>query len=191
MRSDNLRASDLVRLAALTAVVGGLAACGGAEAADGQAGTEGPAPVAQVAAAPDTCSVWTERRGIIGAESPKIRRDGDQLFVWAGGEESGPGAEWYDVTGTPLNVAELQYGIGADAIPSIDIPLFVPANDARLLDLPVSPYRRCERPETIEEIMVIGYVAGGTARAYPTGLLDRHEVVNENTPDGKPFTVGW
>ena len=32
-----------------------------------------------------------------------------------------------------------------------------------------------------DEIMVIGYMAEGQPRAYPTGLLDRHEVVNDQT----------
>ena len=146
--------------------------------------------VASGDAVADSCSVWTEYRGLLGEGSPKIRRDGDEVFVWAGGDPDGPGAEWYEFTGAPIDPAEFQYGIGRDRIPSIDVPLFVPPDDPRLMGLPVSPYRRCERPTTPGEIMVIGYVAGGTARAYPTALLDRHEVVNE-TSNGKPFTVGW
>lgn len=173
--------------AGLSAGVIALAACAAAEATDD--GDAGAAP-AQVVALPDSCNVWTEYRRQIGENSSKIRRDGDQVFVWAGGDESGPGAEWYEVTDAPINIAELQYGLGADAIPSIDVPLFVAADDPRLMDIPPSPYRRCERPQSIDEIMVIGYVAGGTARAYPTALLDRHEVVNEEA-NGKPFTVGW
>ncbi len=151
----------------------------------------GNAADAQVAAAAaDSCSVWSEYRGLLGSGSDKIREEGDQVFVWAGGDESGPGAEWYDFTGAPIDPTELQYGIGRDRIRSIDIPIFVSPDDPRLMELPVSPYRRCERPETADEIMVIGYVAAGQPRAYPTGLLDRHEVVNE-TANGKPFTVGW
>lgn len=166
------------RVVCLGAIVGALAAA--------SAG-----PVLAQSAGDENCSVWTDYRRQIGENSAKIRRDGGRVYVWAGGAESGPEAEWYDVTGTPLNVGELQYGLGADAIPSIDIPLFVQPDDPRLMDLPPSPYRRCERPESADEIMVIGYVAGGTARAYPTALLDRHEVVNEQGADGKPFTVGW
>jgi hypothetical protein len=37
---------------------------------------------------------------------------------------------------------------------------------------------------------VIGYVAEGQPRAYPTALLDGHELVNDEAL-GKPFTVGW
>ena len=189
-----MRSADVLRLrrgsgltAGLSVGVVALVACVAAEATD--AGETGAAP-AQVAALADSCNVWTEYRRQIGEDSPKIRRDGEQVFVWAGGDESGPGAEWYEVTDTPINIAELQYGLGADAIPSIDVPLFVAPDDPRLMDIPPSPYRRCERPQSADEIMVIGYVAGGTARAYPTALLDRHEVVNEEA-NGKPFAVGW
>ena len=34
------------------------------------------------------------------------------------------------------------------------------------------------------------YVVGGDARAYPTALLDGHELVND-VIGGKPRTVGW
>jgi hypothetical protein len=160
-------------------------ACGGA---DGETTDAARGP--RLAAAADSCSVWSEYRGLLGEGSAKIRRDGEDVFVWAGGDESGPGAEWYEFTGAPVDPTELQYGLGADAIPSIDVPLFVEPDDPRLLQIRPSPYRRCERPETADEIMVIGYVAAGQPRAYPTALLDRHEVVNE-TANGKPFTVGW
>jgi len=87
-------------------------------------------------------------------------------------------------------VEELQYGIGIDRIPSIDDPPFVEPDDARLLRIPPSPYRPDERPSTNEEIPVIGYVQDGEAPAYPTALLDRHEVVNDRIR-GKPVAVGW
>ena len=35
-----------------------------------------------------------------------------------------------------------------------------------------------------------GYVIDGQARAYPTALLDHHELVND-TLAGKPILVGW
>ena len=44
--------------------------------------------------------------------------------------------------------------------------------------------------QTADDLMVIGYVMEGEARAYPTALLDRHEVVNDEFK-GKPVTVGW
>lgn len=133
-------------------------------------------------------------RGKLGKGNQKIKREGDKTFVWAGPREHGPGSDkatWYDFTGAPFAPEELQFGIGMDSIPSIDDPMFVDADDARLLKyLPSSPYRRDERPKTIEEIQVIGFVNGDEARAYPIALLDRHELVND-TVGGKPVTVGW
>ncbi len=163
-------------------------ACGSGSGS-GDAASGSGAAAADLAAA-DSCAVSPELRGLLGADSPKIRREGDRVFVWAGGDESGPGAEWYDFTGAPMDPAELQYGIGRDRIRSIDLPLFVAPDDPRLMDIPPSPYRKCERPRTPDDLMVIGYVAGGQARAYPTALLDHHEVVND-AANGKPFTVGW
>ena len=189
MRSDDRReiAATRIGLLALTGLATAavlIAACApAADDADAAAGAES-------LSAADSCSVWSEYRGLLGDGSSKIRRDGDEVFVWAGGDESGPGAEWYDFTDAPMDPAELQYGLGRDRIRSIDVPIFVSPDDPRLMELPVSPYRRCERPQTAGDIMVIGYVAAGQPRAYPTALLDRHEVVNE-TANGKPFTVGW
>ena len=144
----------------------------------------------EAVAANDSCSVWSEFRNVIGDDSPKIRREDGRTYVWAGGDESGPGAEWFDFTDAAIPAGELQYGIGKDRIRAIDDPLFVPPDDPRLLEIPPSPYRKCERAETADEIMVIGYVAEGQPRAYPTALLDGHELVNDEAM-GKPFTVGW
>lgn len=145
---------------------------------------------ARVVAGPDSCSVGSEVRGVIGEDSWKIRREGDRTYVWAGGERRGPGSHWYDFTDALIPAGELQFGIGKDRIRAIDQPLFVAPDDPRLLDIPPSGYRKCERPRTNDEIMVIGYVWQGQPRAYPTALLDRHEVVNDQG-SGKPFTVGW
>lgn len=141
----------------------------------------------------DSCSVWTERRGIIGWESPKIRSGPDgPIALWAAGAPTGAESEWYDFADAMLPAGELQYGIGRDAIRSIDDPYFVPPDDPRLLGIPPSPYRWCDRPRSNDEIMVIGYEIDGEPRAYPTALLDRHEVVNDRSRgQGTPFTVGW
>lgn len=150
-------------------------------------------PVAQHetnAASQDDCSVWSEFRAIIGDDSPKIRREGDQTWIWAGGDPSGPGAVWFDFTGSPIPVGNLQYGIGKDRIPSIEDPVFVDPDDPRLMSITPSPYRECERPEVNDEIMVFGYVTGGEARAYPTALLDRHEIVNDVIA-GENLAIGW
>jgi len=133
-------------------------------------------------------------RGLLGEGNVRIKHEGDKTFVWAGPRPYRPSdakAQWYDFTGAPFAPEQLQFGIGRDAIPSIDDPLFVKPDDPRLLKmLPPSPYRRDERPKTIDEIQVMGFVNGDDARAYPIGLLDRHELVND-TVGGKPVTVGW
>ena len=77
-----------------------------------------------------------------------------------------------------------------DRIRSIDDPVYVSPDDPRLLEIPTSPYREDEVAASNDEIMVVGYVEEGEARAYPTALLDRHEVVNDRI-SGKPVTVGW
>ena len=84
----------------------------------------------------------------------------------------------------------MQFGIGKDTIRAIDDPLFVSPDDPRLMKLPHSVYRPDERPRTNGDIMVIGFADGDDARAYPTALLDNHELVNHSV-GGKPVTVGW
>ena len=134
--------------------------------------------------------MWTEYRNVIGAGSPKILDREGNTYVWAGGAETGPDAEWYEFTDAAIPAEELQYGIGKDRIRSIDDPVFVQPDDPRLMEIPVSRYRQCERPGSNDDIMVIGYMAGDQPRAYPTALLDRHEIVNDHA-GGTPFAVGW
>lgn len=134
-------------------------------------------------------------RGRIGPNSKKVLKKGEKTLLWAGPRNVVPDADkaglWYDFTGSPIPTAELQFGIGRDAIRSIDDPVYVSPDDPRLLtDIPSSRYRRDERPTSVDEIPVIGYADGDDARAYPVALLDRHELVND-TVGGKPVTVGW
>jgi len=131
-------------------------------------------------------------RGRLGPGNPKIRRENGRVYVWAGGGPPGSDkAEWFDFTGAPFPPEDLQFGIGADRIRSIDDPLFVRPDDPRLLRyVGRSPYRRDERPKTNDEILVIGVAQGKDVRAYPIALLDRHELVNDVIA-GKPKTVGW
>ncbi len=130
-------------------------------------------------------------RGLLGADSKKVKREGGKTLLWAGGAgPASPDAQWYDFTDAGIPASELQFGIGKDRIRSIDEPMFVPPDDPRLLKVANSPYRRDQRPKTNDEIMVIGYVSGDDARAYPVALLDHHELVNEKI-GGKPVTVGW
>jgi len=126
----------------------------------------------------------------LGPDNIRIRKEADgQVLLWALGDPVTPEAEWYDFTGAPMPVEELQYGIGKDRIRAIDDPVFVDPDDERLMTLPASGYRD-EPVETAADIMVIGYIMEGEPRAYPTALLDRHEIVNDEFK-GKPVAVGW
>ena len=129
-------------------------------------------------------------RGLLGENSKKVKREGNKTYLWAAGNPSSPDAKWYDFTGSPIPPAELQFGIGKDRIKSIDDPLFVKPDDPRLLELRPSPYRRAEKPQTNDDIRVIGYAVGDDVRAYPVALLDLHEVVNDRIGN-KPLAVGW
>jgi len=133
-------------------------------------------------------------RGLLGPNSKKVKVENGKTMLYGGrrgSDPSKPGGFWYDFTGSPIPAAELQFGIGKDAIPSIDDPMFVSPDDPRLLKhVPPSPYRTDQRPSSNDEIHVIGFTQGGVSRAYPVALLDRHELVND-VIGGKPVTVGW
>ncbi len=62
-----------------------------------------------------------------------------------------------------------------DCIPSIDEPRFVPRAEARFLE---------------DGDVVLGLARGGAARAYPTHILDRHEIVNDVVA-GEPIAITW
>ncbi len=129
-------------------------------------------------------------RGQLGPNSKKIKIEGDKTFIWAGRKPEAESSDWYDFTGSPIPAEQLQFGIGKDRIRSIDDPLFVSADDPRLMKLPPAAYGRDEKIETNDDLRVIGYVVNGEAKAYPTSLLDHHELVNDKI-GGKPVTVGW
>ena len=130
-------------------------------------------------------------RGLLGANNKRVMVEDGKTLLWAGGDFDKPNElQWYDFTGSPIAVEQLQFGIGKDAIPSIDDPMFVKATDPRLRRIGKSHYRPDEKVGKIDDIRVIGYVVDGEAKAYPTALLDRHELVND-TIAGKPITVGW
>ena len=95
MRSDRHRERPLLSGPAFLALAAGAVALSACAPESGEARAD-----ATVAAVADSCSVWTEFRGVLGAGNAKIRTEGEQVFVWAGGDESGPGAEWYDFTGS-------------------------------------------------------------------------------------------
>jgi len=66
-------------------------------------------------------------------------------------------------------------GLPKDAIPAIDKPVFVPAGQAKFMQ---------------DEEPVIGVAIGGVARAYPTWLLNGHEIVND-TIGNRSIAVTW
>jgi hypothetical protein len=129
-------------------------------------------------------------RGLLGPDNDKVRKVGRSTLLWASGERDSDDSKWYDFTGAPMPAEDLQFGIGQDRIKAIDDPVFVEPDDPRLLDIPASSYRPEEDPKTNDEIMVIGYMYGDDARAYPAALLDGHELVNDMV-GGKPVSVGW
>ena len=140
-----------------------------------------------------TAAVATPKkyRGLLRRGSDKVRREGGKTLLWAGGARPpGPDTQWYDFTGSVIPPEELQFGIGKDRIRAIDDPLFVSADDPRLLKLAHSRYRRDQKPTSNDQIRVIGYVNAKDARAYPVALLDHHELVND-VIGGTPLTVGW
>ena len=81
---------------------------------------------------------------------------------------------------TPDTTSEEEYRIVTllppDAIPSIDDPQFYDVNEA---DQEYHP-----------DELVLGVEFGGDARAYPIGLLARHEIVND-TVGGQPIAVTY
>ncbi len=143
-----------------------------------------------LAQAGDDDSGSKKYRGRLGPGSKKIKVDKGKTWLWAGGAESGPDAQWYEFTDAPIPGADLQFGIGKDRIKAIDDPLFVSPDDPRLLELIPPAGRKEKKPKTNDEIKVIGFTVGDDARAYPVGLLNHHELVNDSL-GGKPVTVGW
>ena len=119
--------------------------------------------------------------------SSKIHKDKGKQYLWAKGPKihGDDASEWFNMTGSPLKLEEINHGIGRDTIPSIDNPVFVKPDDPRLR-------RRWGKNENanIDDLRVIGYEHNGVARAYPIKLLNRHELVND-TVAGTPVTVGW
>lgn len=65
-------------------------------------------------------------------------------------------------------------GVGRDGIPPIDNPSFVPIEEASNWLMPQSP--------------LIAFEVNGEARAYPLGILTRHEIVND-VVGGKPVAI--
>ncbi len=73
------------------------------------------------------------------------------------------------------SLARLRQGClsGKDCIPSIDHPKFLPAKKAAFMK---------------DEDMILGFVSGREARAYPIKILNWHEIVNDSFQN-KPIVV--
>ncbi|MCI0628882.1 MAG: DUF3179 domain-containing protein [Acidobacteria bacterium] len=90
--------------------------------------------------------------------------------------ESGRGQRPFDVTKHSVPVEELRGGgPPRDGIPAIDHPKFVPAAKASFL-------RGGDRVLAVEH--------NGVAKAYPIGILNWHEIVNDDFA-GQPVVVTW
>lgn len=82
----------------------------------------------------------------------------------------------FDVVGAIIPVSEiLNGGPGRDGIPSLDHPVFVPADKASFL-------RSKDR--------VLGIELNGIHRAYPIRILNYHEIVND-TIGGTPLVITY
>jgi len=95
---------------------------------------------------------------------------GANPMFWAG--------EWpnTDFSRHSVDLAEIMSGgPPKDGIPSIDDPRFVPVSEVT---------------DLTDTEPVIGVTVNGEARAYPLGILTRHEIVND-TIGGVPVTVTY
>jgi hypothetical protein len=102
---------------------------------------------------------------------PIIEEDGKTL-LWAGKDRRTMLDKWWDMTDSLINPEDLDHGLGADQIASIDEPIFAERDDPRWH----------ERANS-DHMMVIGVEIDGEPRAYPVPLLSRHELVNDSYGD--------
>ena len=111
--------------------------------------------------------------------APRYREEGGRAYLWALGDPRSDDSRWWDVTDASIDPNRFDHGIGADYIPSIDAPAFVKRDDPALAQIGY--------PDTM---LVIGVEVDGEARAYPTGIMSRHEIVNDTFGD-TPLAVAW
>lgn len=102
-----------------------------------------------------------------GAASAQRAFDVDILAETFGFDES---------TKKTVELSALQQGCPArDCIPSIDMPKYVSADNAA---------------DLADDDIVVTLSFGGEYRAYPTRILDHHEIVND-TIAGEPIAITW
>lgn len=106
---------------------------------------------------------------IVAAQEPRPRNPFDTDIL---AETFGYGPD----TTSLVDYRELYQGCPArDCIPSIDKPVYVPAGAADFLS---------------EDDLVMAVIVGGNKRAYPTRIMDHHEIVND-TIGGTPIVITW
>ncbi len=127
-------------------------------------------PVALLAA----CASQPEvREGAPYHDKPIVESEG-RTMLWAGDDD-----DWFDMTDAAINPATFQYGMGRDAIPSVDAPEFAGPNDPRLKEFGIGM-----------DTMVLGVTREGVSKAYPVAMMDGHEVVNDDF-NGEAYAVLW
>ena len=91
-------------------------------------------------------------------------------------QPAGPGKQPFDVTRHTIPLREIVSSVPRDIIPALSDPTFHSADQARGL------LKDSDR--------VLGVSWNGEAKAYPVGILNWHELVND-TVAGRPVLVSW
>jgi len=91
-------------------------------------------------------------------------------------QPAGPGKQPFDVTRHTIPLREIVSSVPRDIIPALSDPTFLSADQARGL------LKDSDR--------VLGVSWNGEAKAYPVGILNWHELVND-TVAGRPVLVSW
>lgn len=89
---------------------------------------------------------------------------------------NGSGQKPFDVTRHTIPISEIERSIPKDAIPALTRPQFVSAQEAG--------------KNLKESDRVLGVAFDGEAKAYPIGILNRHELVNDIIGN-RPVLVTW
>jgi hypothetical protein len=91
-------------------------------------------------------------------------------------QPAGPGKQPFDVTRHTIPLREIVSSVPRDIISALSDPTFLSADQARGL------LKDSDR--------VLGVSWNGEAKAYPVGILNWHELVNDAVA-GRPVLVSW
>ena len=123
-------------------------------------------------------------RAIVGVLLLLAISQGCEEIISGTGNSSSSGGSGNDTWSIPLSEV-FDGGPGKDGIPALTDPQFVPAGEADYMN---------------DDDLVIGFVRGDDARAYPHRILDWHEIINDQVGDVNisvtycPLTgtgIGW